>query len=273
MNFIRKITASGSLPLCYLLLAALTVGATVLRSIALTLSFDADIGYFQKGLIPVYILLALAAALCAAIPFLIKKEALDKTGRTSRTAELIAAALPALVLLVLAFYLLARRKSIPAPALLVVLAAFLCATGAAYFGSRLRDGQDTATGLLFGYGAILGMTLLLAITYFDLYTQMNAPHKLSQHLALLVAMVALLYELRILTKTQFPRIRAASAGLASFSCTVVGISNTVGFLAGSLSDVTYLLIDLLLVTLGVYFAVTCTLLCLPAKTDKEDAHT
>lgn len=260
------------LQFAFVLLAALTAAAVVLRCVALALFFDAHIGYFREGtglMIDLYNIEGLAALGCAALPFLIKKETLSETEGALSIGGLVGAGLTALMLAVTAVYLLLKRNELHAPAILLWVTALFSVVSAGYFATQFREHPDRTTTLVLGYGSLFGSALLLAVTYFDLYTQMNAPHKVSQHVALLAVMIAMLFELRPLASAARPHLRAATCALAFFTTATVGISNAIGFLIGAYESVLYLFIDLVLVGLAVYFGAKCVSLCLYKKEEKE----
>ncbi len=267
-------TKLSRLQLLSILLGALTLGTVVLRTVALTRFLNTDTGYLTRGgfVIPLYILELLAVALCIALPFLIKKEPVAVCDSPLSIGGLFGAGLCALAMVVTAFYYMLRRAHIPAPAVIVFLAAIFLLGGAAYFINQFRAKQEPATTLPFGYAAILGAALLLATLYFDLTTPMNAPHKISLQLALLSTMAALLYELRIATGEPLPRVQAAVTGFACFTCAVTGIPNTIAFLAGAYDSIPYLFADLTAAALAIYFGAKCISICCPAKKDGEETN-
>ncbi len=241
------------LQIALLFIGGLSLAALILRTLSVCLYLDADIGYFQSGrgtVITVYVLEALAALSCLALPFLIKRESAPRIPTLSM-AGLVGTGSSALLLMVNAIYLLLRLKHLPAPFLLVLLCAFLSAVGAGYFATQFRGGSDSTVPCT--YGMILACACMVALTYFDRYTQMNAPHKLSLHLALLAVMLATLFDLRARLGKDYPRARIATEALAFFFCLTVGLSNTVGFLTGAYRDLTYLFQDLLCLALALYY--------------------
>ena len=122
--------------------------------------------------------------------------------------------------------------------------------------------------VLLGYTLLLALMLVMALTYFDRYTQMNAPHKVSQHLSILAALLALLAELRVMLGKAPCKKMLPWAALAGFACATVGLSNTVAFALGAYTDITYLLFDLLLLSLSLHFAAACAGMR-PTCADKE----
>lgn len=254
-----------------ILLGALTVCAAALRTVALTLFLNTDTGYLPRGgiSIPLHILEVLAVAFCVAMPFLIKRDTLKVEAAPLSIAALFGAGLCALTMVLCAAYFLLRSARVPAPTVVVLLAAIFLLGGAFYFVNQFRSKQEPATALPLGYAAILASALLLAALYFDLNTPMNAPHKISLQMALLATMVALLYELRVFTGEPRPRVQLAVCGYACFSCAVAGIPNTIAFFSDAYGTTAYLFADLTALALAVYFGAKCVSLCCPAKSDGE----
>ncbi len=264
----------SALQLCVFGGALLTLLACITRTLALTLCFDAPIGYFQTGKAPViltYVLQGLAIALCVAFPFLIKKEGAPAPLAAQSTVGLIGAGCCALLLIVNAIYLLLNWQKLPAPELLLLLCALFSVPGAGYFAAQFRE-RNTESGALCGYGLILTCVCMLAVTYFDRYTQMNAPHKTSLHFCMLAIMLAVLYEVRSLIGRDLPRVRVAMLLLAFFFCATVGLSNTIAFLAGSYGDLCYLFQDLFCLFAAVYFGARLFDLALPRNKDGKEAQ-
>ncbi len=269
MNAKTKLTR---LQLLTILLGALTLGTVAVRIVALSFFLNTDTGYFTKGgvTIPLYALELLVAALCVALPFLVKKEPVAVCDAHLSIGALLGAGLCSLAMVLTAVYYILRRARIPAPTVIVLLAAIFLLGGAAYFINQFLTNQEPATTLPFGYAAILGAALLLATLYFDLTTPMNAPHKISLQIALLATMAAILYELRIATGEPMPRVQAAVCGFACFACAVTGIPNTVAFLTSAYDSTPYLFADLIVTALAIYFGAKSVSICRPAKTDGED---
>ena len=232
--------------------AALALSATILHTVAL-LAFQDAVGYFRTSLpvIALYIIEGSVLALCIVFPF-VKKGTSVSASRPLSTAGLVGAASGAVFLVVNALYLFLRREVITyCPALLVLLTAIFCALGAGYFATRFRGSSDST--VLCGYGMILCATCMLVMTYFDRYTQMNAPHKISLHLCMLAVMLAVLFEVRELLHKDLSPWRLATTALAFFFCVMTGLGNVIAFLAGVYNDLTYLFQDLICLSLSVYF--------------------
>lgn len=251
--------------------ALLTLLLAAWRTVCLLAFFDKEIGYFASGaaLVVLRILEWLALALLIALPFLIKKES-PAPLREATTPSLVCSAICALLLIVCAIYLAINGNKMPAPALVVILAAACSFLGAVYFAAPLVEKLRGTTAVLFGYLLILAAALLLIITYLDRYTQMNAPHKLSLHLALITVMLGLLFEHRALLSRPKPILHVVATLLAFLTCTAVGLSNTVAFLAGTYDSALYLLLDLLCLGFGAYFGARSFELCSPIPASEEE---
>ena len=237
-----------------LIIAALTLACVALRSCALLFAFDAKIGYFAPGAITVllYILQVLAVVCCIALPFLINNSPSASASAAPSLAATVGSILTALALLTVAIITAVQGTTFSAPPLVCILSTAFSLFGAICFLLPFLH-LKPHTAVLFYYAAILAFILLLAVTYFDRYVQMNAPHKVSQHLALLAAALALIAKARALIGCEKPLLTALSHPLAFLLCASCGAPNLVAFLAGSYVDTFYLSIDLLTLAAAVYF--------------------
>ena len=108
------------------------------------------------------------------------------------------------------------------------------------------------THAILGSAALFALACLVAFTYFDVATPMNAPHKLDLHVALLGAVLYLLYELRARVGISKPMALVTFSGLALFLTLSVALSDLIGAMIGAFGDPLYLVQDLLLLALSVY---------------------
>ena len=246
--------------LCFCALAALTLLACVLRTLALFLGFDADIGYFRTDsalAICAGVCTLLCIALCVTVSFLINKGAVPDECAPLSAPRFICAAACTVLLCPAILLLIFCTEDARAPALLALITAFCLLGTAAYLLSRLLAAKSRTSAAL-GFFMILAAATLLATTYFDRYTQMNAPHKISLHLCMLSVMFAALYELRALLARSLPRACVLTAALTASLCTVYALSNTIAFLGGVYDDVTYFLFDLATLGFAAYFTAKTT---------------
>ncbi|MBQ9098285.1 MAG: hypothetical protein IJY50_02545 [Clostridia bacterium] len=249
-----------------------TLLAAVLRTLALCLDLQIDIGYFRAGaVLPtlLYVWEGLTLLACLAPLFLIKKDELAPVRGVTSSLTLIGAILAALTFAATAIYLATQMGAIasafPMPLALLLLAVIFLLIGGAYFLLQAMGRLESAG--LCGYGVILAAALLLSVTYFDRYTPMNAPHKVALHVCLLSIMVYMLYELRVLIGRSLPRALCVISAVTFFLTATVGISNLIAFGAGIYSDPLYLMGDLCCIAMAVYIAgraVTDLMLLSPA---------
>lgn len=203
----------------YLLCAAgATVLALVLRTLALFFELD-SIGYLNGTLSTLTTVVQVIALIgCIVYSFLIKKDTLPASAAPIGMGRIFCA-LSALVLAVAAVLLIANLSAIEQK-LLVIPAVLALFCGVAYF--LLRFLRYEGAYALFGFGIILGAVLLISLTYFDLFTPMNAPRKTSLHLCLLATMLYLLYELRAAVSIPMPRVQLAACSI----CFLLVLSNS-----------------------------------------------
>lgn len=253
--------------------AALSLIATVLRTLSVALFTDKASGYFKAGAaLPVltHVVMALAAVCLMLYPFLLLRErvALKRAKHTS--ASVIGALLCALLFFLNFVSACLSGSTLPGPLLALTLVALLCAT--LYFlllAPRFKVNAKTLTVL--GSFAVAALACLVALTYFDVATPMNAPHKTELHLALLAAMLYLLYELRDVAGIPMPRMLTACSALAFFLTVTVGFSNLFAYTLGIYESPLYLAEDLLLPALAVYIGArsAADAACAPTKTEQK----
>lgn len=245
---------------------AIALIVTLLRTLALCLTLDADIGYFNttggNGVLvgALYTVTLLGVADCFSLPFLLKRNVLPEKQRPLNVSGHACTCLCALAFIAATVYLFLQMMGyaagtvsiLIAPAPLLLLAAVACAVAALYFLLQLLGMEQIATPC--GYGVILGAILLLSVTYFDRYTQMNAPHKVWVHLSLLSIMIYMLYELRARIDRPSPRAFSVTAALCFILCASTGVSDLVAYIAGLYNDAPYLICDLILTAFAAYVA-------------------
>ncbi|MBE6703391.1 MAG: hypothetical protein E7585_08310 [Ruminococcaceae bacterium] len=265
----------------------LTLLITVLRSIALCTAFDPITGYFSTGALPIIIYIVEILALIAAFAplLLIKQEELDAQRAPLSLAGLAAAVAAALALIATAIYLplrvlsaIKQTATLPAPGPLMILSAAVLLLAAGYFLLHFLGKPQIAP--LLGYAVILAAVLLLSITYFDRYTPMNAPHKISLHLSMLSIMLFMLYEIAAAVGRARPRVLSVASAICFTVTASTGISNLIGFAAGKGSDPLYLMGDLIALTVAFYVAARAVGDLLhavkntsPAKADDKEENT
>ena len=215
-----------SLRICYLGMPALALVAVVLRSIAALYNFDAAIGYFQAGILPIMcdVLCVAAVVLPLVCAVIMPKEdspALKAHMQPTVAAPHAAGIIPAAVIftasaLCLGLYLNSATGIIAAnrPLLLwIFITGLLCAL---FFAARCGLKLGTAPVVLLGFAAIAWAVVAIGYTYFDLYTTMNSPIKLALQFGLIATMLVVTSEIRALLDRYAPRSGLLFTCLAVF---------------------------------------------------------
>jgi hypothetical protein len=177
---------------------AATVLSVLLRCLCLAFFFDRELGYYQAGaILPVIatVLPVIAVVLFAVlavkefrrVPLTIR----EPQGKSVRLAATTAAILP---IVFAAIQVIGGNKEDLIARMLLLLSILV----AAYF--LIQGGTSEITALprfITGLGMILWLLMALALSYFDITVQMNAPDKLIFQLACLGGMLFTVSELRI----------------------------------------------------------------------------
>lgn len=233
---------------------ALALLTALLRGLSLALAFDPHGGYFTHDALPLlYRITALLSLVALALfPLLFLKDKVACPRAPLSHAGVCGAALSAM-LLFLNFIGGCALQSATLPALLWLVGLLALLLSIVYFILQtplLKAGVNTHATL--GSVTILALACLIAFTYFDVATPMNAPHKMDLHAALLGVILYLLHELRAKAGIGRPLLQCTFGGIALFLCASVGLSDTVAYLTGTFTAPLYLAEDLLLLPLAVY---------------------
>ena len=237
---------------------AVTLLLTLLRSIAFFADYDADIGYFTNAFsVTLGIPTVLALVGCFSLLLFIKRGELPEEQAPLSLAGAVSAGTVAVTLIIVAISVVVRiaeRNADPllltAPLPLMIPAACFALLGAPYFLLQLIGKPKLAP--MFGYAVILAAILMLSVTYFDRYTPMNAPHKISVHLSMLAIMAYMLYELRAILKQSRPRALTVVSAITLLITAPTGASNLIAYLGNKVDDPLYLSCDLLALAMALY---------------------
>lgn len=235
----------------------LTLLATVLRTLALTLSLDRSNGYFRAGTglpIVLSILLTVGIGVILLFPALLR-DRVPTRNVTSRPMAHASSILCAVFFFIAFISTCTAKRTVALPTLLWLVGILTLLAATVYFLAKTPLCPLGVTGTaVFGSLTLIATACLITVTYFDVATPMNAPAKTHLHLALLAAMLCLLYELRDTVGVPLPRMRVAFTALAFFLGSTVGISDIILALAGYSKGFIYLSHDLLLLGLALYAA-------------------
>lgn len=245
-----------------------TLLALLLRTLALFFDYDA-IGYFGGGALSIItaILQALTVIGCIAYAILTKEEKRPFPAVTS-SADRWLSAVAACFFFAIAILLLLRAPT-PGHTAFAILAGLSLLIGAVYFVLQFLGLRGALS--LCAVGAILATVFFVMLTYFDLYTPMNAPRKISLHLSLLICALFLLYELRAAVATPMPRVHATVSAVCVAIALSMSGSNLIYSLACDRNGL-YLLGDVLCLMIGLVavFRLAGTLRAAPQDAKQED---
>ncbi len=262
--------------LCFILTAVLTLVGVGLRSVCMLFFFEPEPGYFAEGPLPTlsnlfyFLAVAIAIACCILIP----KDALPTELHTpARAPAAILLGLSLVAFTVIAFIACfpSRRSNLMiAPALLGLLASTY------YFVSGNRNGRYPDWLAFLGYLPVLWSVAAVGEVYFDNYTTMNSPIKVSLQMAFLGFMFIALAELRFRVGRPMPRYSVALLAMGSFACLIGSIPLLIATGAGLLGNVQHLLYAVVLLFAGLYglyllFRYTCFPSDMPTEEPEEES--
>ncbi|MBQ8141021.1 MAG: hypothetical protein IJ038_04935 [Clostridia bacterium] len=237
---------------------AATAAGIALRIISLLLFYDRNIGYYSAGAVlptVMNILLVCAVVLILAGVLLLAKNSDIPKGDDKGIAVKISSTLCALAFAALALMTLYSFVSLfyaPSWKSLLFLAASLLS--AAYFVMNfLKKGSDVQS--LLSIAVIIFAVYVLAISYFDVYTQMNSPNKLILHMACLSSMIFFLSEARCLIGTQKKKTYIFSLCVSVLLLGTSSVPSIIAFHLGILENYEYVLFDYAFLFLWIYILV------------------
>ena len=238
--------------LCFILTFALSLISVTLRSLCMVFYFDADPGYFAADFMPMlsnalYFVAVAAVMICVC---LIPKNSLPTELHTYMRAPLsIMLGLGLVIFTVLSFALcFASRKSnfMIAPAALGILASLY------YFCSATRNGRYPDGLSILGYLSVFWCVAGIGEIYFDRYTAMNSPVKISLLFALIGFMFIVLGEMRFRVDRAMPRYSIFLLSVGSFAALTGSIPLLVAMGVGKLDSIRLLLYSAVLIVVGFY---------------------
>ena len=238
-----------------LAIAALTLIATVTRSLCFVFAFDRTVGYFDRGVLSTLLYIALALILAAALAYaLLARRANgiaplpcpDPAERTLlvRIPSLSVAA--ALTVTVVTDILSLTSNGLNKLTLVHLLVTMLAIP---YFAASRK-----ASLIWSGIAAVTVCGLSVITEYFDLYVTINSPIKQMHLIGLLSATLYLLTELFALAGDAKPYRSLPLCMLTAAYGIVGGVSHVVAALAGGILSIDYLSRALVLFALGLYAA-------------------
>lgn len=239
--------------------------AAVLRTAAILLSYDAEIGYFARGTaLPVLADVVCIIGTLAAVGFAFfccpHGRAVYNVGARDSAPVYFATAYAAFVMLGTFMHELWRclsertaasyfekaaavdnaytARSLRIQGVLIIIGIIASAISAIYFFCRLSGKGWREWYVILGFAPGLRGVSGMATIYFDMTVEMNSPNKMLLQLALISVMLYFLLELRMLLGEKKARPRAyAAVGLAATVLTAAAsVSLIAAYFAGQVSN-------------------------------------
>lgn len=206
---------------CFWLTVALTLAGISVRSIAMFTCFDAEIGYFNPGILPTLadILYPVAVAAAVVTACLIPKDTLptELNHQPRFPAALLMGCALAAFFATGMILSLTKFNGYDGELLLLPIATALPAS--LYFFCTLNRNGRYSDGLaLAGFLPVLWSATAIAETYTDLFTAMNSPVKITLQLGFVGFMLILVAELRFRLGKAAPRLALALFSIGTFLC-------------------------------------------------------
>ena len=257
--------------LCLIISLALAVIGAALRTVCMFCCFDADPGYFSPGILPtlsniLYFVAVSAAVVCAVLTPKGQLPTELHIPHRAPVSILLGVALAAFTVVSLLIWFPARKSDLMlAPAILGLLASTY------YILSYNRDGRYPDWLSLVGYLPALWSISAVAETYFDPYTVMNSPVKISLQMGFLGFAFICLAELRFRVGRAIPRYSLALLSIGSFTCLVGSVPTLIATGAQILRSLPHLLYAVVLLFAGLYGFYTLLHLTYAPATEADEA--
>lgn len=242
-----------------------TLTVSLITAFCLTFAFlnhfDAEVGYFRIGSLPVWIATCLAlvgSLLIAAVSASCFKHKDLADVVPDALSSRICAAICAAVLLVFSVcsFLAVPSCHVKAMRTLLLLRGCMALPAAGYFvcvSIKMRGSVRNGTS----FGVLLCVMMILGTSYFDYYTPVNGPVKIPLQLAVVALLIAFLLEVRSLIGNGYARPRCALAlSLIAVICTIgASVPLIVAQFTRVIDKPDYALCAVLLLFLGLYHAI------------------
>ena len=255
---------SKKIKLCSLVALALAALAIILRTSCLLWFYDAEIGYYTKDILPEVfeVLSVVAPVLFLGVFFMIKRGDKTSDGKEDNLAIRISSAL-ALVAFSLFFvfsiisfvFSTISTSLLTGNVILDIILELSVLVSIVYFAMNLfASSANRVIQTALGFGIVIWSVCVLAITYFDIYIQLNSPEKIILHLALVSNMAFFVGEFRCFVGGVRSKIYLFSAFCSVFFSGACSIPYIVAYICGIVNGEEYLLYNVVLFALFVYSA-------------------
>lgn len=235
-----------------------TVVAVIARVCCLIWFYDDGIGYYTNGFLPMAlnVFCVLTVAFVASSLWVTKKIRWLSDGKEENLALEIASVACALAFAAFFVVLVTSTKFVSQTVVSDLLIKISSLMAIVYFAMNLfGSNAKRSAQVLLGFGLIIWCICVLAVTYFDVYVQLNSPDKIMLHLALMGAMAFFVSEFRAYVSDIKNRLYLFSACLAVFFLATSTIPSLVKWFVDGMVEYKYLYYDVVLLVLLAYAVV------------------
>lgn len=242
----------------FIIASALTLASVILRTAAIFWDFDAEIGYFNNGILsllgtvlPIISIIALIFLAFFLRPVTASTEMCCRFGR--RVYILISSIVILLISVVFEIFNLLQFSRNGSIDLLLFITGI---PAAAYYLLAFLDNDRRKifrpVAVMLGFFVIFWALLAIGYTYFDNFVQMNSPIKLIIQFGLISVMFSTLSDLRVLLGRPCPRSAILSNSLTMFLGYTAAFPIILRSFKSRLSDPHYSLMALALLWFAVF---------------------
>ena len=252
----------ASMRICYIGTLALALLATVLRTVALFCCFDAHVGYFQSGILPTMcqslcVLAFLFPLVCAFVMRKTDVAGMKAQMQPTAARPLITAILPMAVLitasiLMLVLYVRGTESTTVSTHKMLLYLFVLGMISSLFCAARCGLKPGTVITVLLGMVLLAWGILAIGYTYFDPFTPMNSPVKISIQFGILSVLLATTSNLRALLGKYAPRSGMFFHSLAVFFCFNASLPTMIAHMAGVRQTTVHFLLASVLFAFAVY---------------------
>ena len=239
----------------------LTLLCTLLFTISMFVSFDADVGYFAKSPITVIqkAIAAVSVIFFASIMFFIPKSTLPCDGFEGDRSTVFSSLLCGLVFIggmiitFLSTYNSAANLSSTQRSLFMIITASGIIASIYFISDALTPSQKNV-GIKVATAILVIVNLLCSVIFehLDLFVPINAPRKTLLFLSFVSASVFIIQELRFKVGIYQPRAYVFAGSATALLCSVMSIPSLIAHYAGVFKDSSFLVYYLIGLALAIY---------------------
>ncbi len=265
-----------TIKICAFTTVALTAIAVALRTFCLAFFYDylsEGVGYYTNSALPkiLYAVCVLSVIFFAVVAFISKKGLVCFDSKEENAPLKIVSACVMFGFLSFFVGMINSTEFVNVSVVLDLLIKISSLMAIIYFAMNIFGSESVRPAqVVLGFGIIVWLVSILAITYFNIYVPMNSPDKTHLHLALISLMLFLVCEFRrFLVKINKP-IYIFSLFAAVFFSGLETVPSIIKYFALGMADYDYLNYDIVILMLFLYTAVRLVSFALCEVADAEE---